>query len=244
MRLRRCEVVMLSLWVLPIAAQSPQKLAEINQKVVGKWVSSDGKSYIEFRADRSCSAGALWPDGQWHIDQNTIGAWQQGNDFSCGSGALSLMEPNTLTRDYGMGGTPEVFHRVAAGATVAADRFVIHTPKGNVAVLDFRKHPAQVTQDHQTYVIADTDRFQIVFNVGDTSFAVIALTKPFPVVRKEGEAAFLKDLGISQGDACKLAAYEGTTIHVDPPYAGQSYGFSFCPGTPQPATAPASPKRQ
>ena len=96
-----------------LLAQTPQKLAEINKKVVGKWVSSDKKSYIEFLANGSCSVGGLWPDGKWKIDQGTLGAWQQGDDFSCGSGALTLIGPNTLTRDFGMGGDPEKFYRGA-----------------------------------------------------------------------------------------------------------------------------------
>jgi hypothetical protein len=94
-----------------LLAQTPQKLAEINKTVVGKWVSADKKSYIEFLANGSCSVGELWPDGKWKVDQGTLGAWQQGYDFSCGSGALTLIGPNTLTRDYGMGGEPEKFYR-------------------------------------------------------------------------------------------------------------------------------------
>jgi hypothetical protein len=85
---------------VPVLAQTPQKLAEINKKVVGKWGTSDGKSYIEFLANGSCSVGELWPDGKWKVDQGTLGAWQQGDEFSCGSGALTLIGPNTLTRDY------------------------------------------------------------------------------------------------------------------------------------------------
>ena len=89
-----------------------------------------------------------------------------------------------------MGGQTETPNRVAAGGTPADDRFVIHTPKGDVAVIDFRKHPVLVTEDRQTFVIEDKTNFQIVFNVADTSFIITVKVKPFPVVRKEGEAAF------------------------------------------------------
>ena len=142
-----------------------------------------------------------------------------------------------------MGGQTETPNRVAAGGTPADDRFVIHTPKGDVAVIDFRKHPVLVTEDRQTFVIEDKMNFQIVFNVADTSFIITAKVKPFPVVRKEGEAAFLKNLGISQNDACKLSAYEGTTARVDPRYSGQSFGFSFCRGSSQPSASAGGPKR-
>ena len=120
----------------------------------------------------------------------------------------------------------------AAAGTGTADKFSIQTPKGKVAVIDFRKHPARVTQDQQTVVIEDKTDFQIVFNVADTSFTINVNVKPFPVVRKDAEAAFLMDLGISKDDACRLSAYEGTTIHVDPNYAGRSFKLSFCTNEP------------
>jgi hypothetical protein len=115
----------ISLFVLvvsPLSGQSAQKIADINKKVIGKWWSSDRKSYIKFLADGSCSNGELWPDGKWHLEQNTLDAWQQGEDFRCGSGALTLIGPNTLTRDYGMGGKPEIFHRVVVGAVSTTNR--------------------------------------------------------------------------------------------------------------------------
>jgi hypothetical protein len=43
-----------------------------------------------------------------------------------------------------------------------------------------------------------------------TSFIITVKVKPFPAVRKEGESAFLNNLGTSQNDAWKLSAYEGT----------------------------------
>jgi hypothetical protein len=142
-----------------------------------------------------------------------------------------------------MEGQSETPSRVAIPRAPASDRFVIHTPKRDVAVIDFRKHPVSVTDDRQTVVIEDKKDFQIVFNVADTSFVISINVKPFPLVRKEEEAAFLKDLGISQNDACKLSAYEGTTMRIDPRYAGQAFGLSFCKGTRQPSASAGSPKR-
>lgn len=104
----------IALLSVPVLGQTPQKIASINKKVVGKWVSADKKSYIAFFANGSCADGELFPDGKWHVDQNTLSAWEQGEDFSCGSGALTLIGPNTLTQDYGMGGEPEKFYRGSA----------------------------------------------------------------------------------------------------------------------------------
>lgn len=104
-----------SMVVTPPLGQTPQKLAAINKKVIGKWISADRKSYIDFAANGSCSTGELGNDGQWHVDHNTLSApWSQSDDFICGSGALELIGSNTLIRDYGMGDEPEKFYRGAA----------------------------------------------------------------------------------------------------------------------------------
>lgn len=242
MKRAQATLFLIALIVGPLLGQTAQKIADINKKVVGRWVTSDGKSYIEFLANGSCSNGELWPDGKWHVEEGTLYVRESGGDFFCGSGSLELTGPNTLTRDYGMGGKPQIFRRAVAGDASTAERFAIHTSKGDVDVLDFRKHPVSITEDRQTIEIEVKSDFQIVFNVGDSSFAITILVKPLPVVRKEAEAAFLKDLGISQSDACKLSAYEGTTMRIDPRYAGQSYGFSFCAGTPQPRVSASNSK--
>jgi hypothetical protein len=108
-------LLLLCLLCVPILAQTDQKIANISKKVVGKWVSADRKSYIEFSADGSFSTGKIGDDGVWHVDHNVLDApWSQSDDFTCGSGALELIGSNTLTRDYGMGGEPDKFYRGAA----------------------------------------------------------------------------------------------------------------------------------
>jgi hypothetical protein len=113
MRKTLLTLLVIALLAPPLLGQTPQKLASINKKVIGKWVSSDGKSYIQFLTNSSCLVGDLSSDGKWHVEHNTLGAWQEGDDFSCGSGALTLIGLNALTRDYGMGGEPEKFYRGA-----------------------------------------------------------------------------------------------------------------------------------
>jgi hypothetical protein len=108
-------LLLLGLLAVPLLAQTAQKIANINKKVVGKWVSADRKSYIEFSADGSCSTGELGNDGAWQVDHNVLDSpWSQSDDFTCGSGGLTLIGQNTLTRDYGMGGEPEKFYRGSA----------------------------------------------------------------------------------------------------------------------------------
>jgi hypothetical protein len=93
--------------VTPLWSQSPAKLAALTKRVVGKWVTADGKGSIEFRPDGSCS------EDDWKT-QDKLSGWPQGDDFSCQGGVLSLISPNTMTQDYGMGGVIEKFHRLQA----------------------------------------------------------------------------------------------------------------------------------
>jgi hypothetical protein len=110
---------MIGLLAIPILGQSPEKIAAITKKVIGKWTSIDKTSYIVFLPDGSCSAGDLFPGGKWQVEHFKLEMWQQGDDFRCGSGGLTLTGPNTIARDYGMGGKPIVYHRVPAGAPAA-----------------------------------------------------------------------------------------------------------------------------
>ncbi len=100
--------------VTPLSGQTPQQLAAINKKVTGKWISADRKSYIDFSADGSCSTGFMGNEGHWHVAHHTLNVpWAQSDAFMCGGGTLELIGPNTLLRDYGMGGKPETFYRGA-----------------------------------------------------------------------------------------------------------------------------------
>jgi hypothetical protein len=96
---------------MPLLGQTAKKIADINKKVIGKWWTSDGENYIEFLANGVCSEGALYPDGKWHVDEGKLEAWEKGEEFSCLNGALTLIGPNKLTRDYGMGGEVTKYYR-------------------------------------------------------------------------------------------------------------------------------------
>jgi hypothetical protein len=105
-------VLLVGFVVTPLMGQtSAHKIAVTNKKVVGKWWSGDRKQFIEFLPNGVCSEGTLFPDGKWHIEKGKLWVWPKGNDFLCNSGALKLVGPNVLTRDYGMGGEPERYYR-------------------------------------------------------------------------------------------------------------------------------------
>jgi len=94
----------------PTRAQTTQKLQDINKKVVGKWWSGNRKTYLEFSADGGCAEAAFY-EGKWHVEHDKLSTWEQGKEFYCISGALSLIAPNTLTRDIGMGGVVTRYYR-------------------------------------------------------------------------------------------------------------------------------------
>ena len=111
---RRTLVLFLAVFLaVPLLGQSAQKLAAINKKIVGKWVSSDGTNYLEFRADGACSDGAFY-DSKWHIEEGKLFVWEKGESFMCDGGpggALTLIGPNVFTRDHGMGGDLVKYYR-------------------------------------------------------------------------------------------------------------------------------------
>jgi hypothetical protein len=114
-------------------------------------------------------------------------------------------------------------------ANSSDQRFVIHTSKGDVSVIDFRKHPLQISADRTSILIEENNGFSIGFYAPDSSFVITLTAKPLNVMRASAEGAFLKDLGISPTDACKLALNVGVPISVDSQAAGKDYGLSFCP---------------
>lgn len=106
-------------------------------------------------------------------------------------------------------------------------RFSIHTPEGPVSVLDFRGHFVEIIGD--TIFLEENNRFSIGFLKSENSFGVVLSGSPISTVRKDAEDKFLRDLGISEEDACKLKV----TVHV-PSSIGvnddeRNGGLSFCP---------------
>jgi hypothetical protein len=102
--------VVVFFWTSLCVAQTDQKIANINKKVLGKWWTADRKSYIEFGENGSCSEGDFYT-GSWHVQKGKLFAWQTGDSFMCNSGALTLIGPDVFTRDHGMGGEPVKYYR-------------------------------------------------------------------------------------------------------------------------------------
>jgi hypothetical protein len=96
--------------VVPLWGQSTGKLAEMNKKVVGKWWSGDHKEFIEFAANGSCTEGSLISDGSWNVYRDNLRVYAD-QSFICADGELTLVGPNTLTRERGRAGVKEKYYR-------------------------------------------------------------------------------------------------------------------------------------
>jgi hypothetical protein len=112
-------------------------------------------------------------------------------------------------------------------------RFTIHTPEGPVSVLEFREHNAGTIGD--TIFLEESNRFSIGFLKSDNSFGIVLSAKPIDLVRKDAEDRFLRDLGISEKDACKLKVIVRVPASIGVNGADRNIGLSFCPSsTPRP----------
>lgn len=108
-------------------------------------------------------------------------------------------------------------------------RFTIPTPAGPVSVLDFRDHIAGRIGD--TVFLEENNRFSIGFLKSDNSFGIVLSAKPVSVARQEAEEKFLRDLGVSEKDACKLKVTVRVPDQIDANANGDGAGLSFCSST-------------
>lgn len=108
-------------------------------------------------------------------------------------------------------------------------RFTIRTPEGPVSVLDFRGHFLEIIGD--TIFLEENNRFSIGFLKSDNSFGIVLSAKPISAVRKDAEDKFLRDLGISEKDACKLKVSVRVPTTIGVTANDQNIGLSFCPSS-------------
>jgi hypothetical protein len=106
-------------------------------------------------------------------------------------------------------------------------RLTIHTPEGPVSVLDPESHFA--TRIGNTIFLEENNRFSIGFLESDNSFSILLSATLINVVRKDAEDRFLRDLGISEKDACKLKVSVRVPASVAVKTDDRDIGLSFCP---------------
>lgn len=87
---------------------------------LGKWKTSNGKSYVEFFPGDTCAKGFI-EGGHWKIMKNKSEIYYKGRSIKCGegSGMMEREAPNKLIEDYGMGGDSITYYRVNSGKKTA-----------------------------------------------------------------------------------------------------------------------------
>jgi hypothetical protein len=106
-------------------------------------------------------------------------------------------------------------------------KITVQTPQGSVVVNDYTQNPLATTSD--ATIIAETSEFQILNYKIDNSFLITLLSAPLKTARTDAENAFLKDLNITQPEACELKTSVVTPNSVDTNYSGRELGMDFCP---------------
>lgn len=72
--------------------------------------------------------------------------------------------------------------------------------------------------------------FNVYYNSAPQSFTIALTQEPIGQARLHMEQFLLPTLGLTQVQLCTLNYYVGVTTYVNPQYAGENLGFSFCPG--------------
>jgi len=114
----------------------------------------------------------------------------------------------------------------------AGSTFQIGTNQGVVTVSNFYKTMDYITEDNAAVVMGEGDDYSVVYNRDDSSFGIVLTLVPGSLqdARTAAEAVFMKQVGVSEGDACKLNVSEGVTDKTSQ-YYGDSFGLSFCSST-------------
>lgn len=76
--------------------------------------------------------------------------------------------------------------------------------------------------------VQKTKDFEIVYLAPFEEFIIDILASPFEVIRPQAEQAFLKQLNITQTEACKLTVSVSTTTTANPNDSGRRHPLSFC----------------
>jgi hypothetical protein len=112
-------------------------------------------------------------------------------------------------------------------STNSAGTKIIQTSQGSVTVNDYTQHPVATTND--AIIIEESAEFQILNYKIDNSFLITLLSAPIKTARTDAQTAFLKDLNITQAQACTLKFSVVVPKSVDANYSGHELGMDFCP---------------
>ena len=100
-------------------------------------------------------------------------------------------------------------------------------PGTDIAVYNFYLKSETINPEGDTYVIDKTE-YSITYLPKQGKFMISILTSPFEQIRLQAEQDLLKELQISQAQACKLDISISTPLFANPDFSGQQYRLSFC----------------
>ena len=102
----------------------------------------------------------------------------------------------------------------------------IQTSQGTVNVQNYNINPVKTTND--AVIIEENDEYQILNYKTDNSFLITLLLNPLSQSRVDAQAAFIKDLGITQTQACSLKVSVKVPNGVDSDFSGNELGMTYC----------------
>lgn len=114
------------------------------------------------------------------------------------------------------------------------DKISITTNEGEIKINDIYKNPTELLPNNDV-VFKENKNYSLYYYPNDQSFTITILSKNLQTARDEAEKNFLKELNISEKDACKLKIFLGMPFFVNKQMSGKNFGLSFCPdGKPFP----------
>lgn len=97
----------------------------------------------------------------------------------------------------------------------------------NIKMNNFYRSPIRVYSSGDV-VVAQSDSYQIAYLPLFNKFIISIVSSPFQDKIKGAEEDFIKALGISREEACRLNAVVNTPFFANPDESGKDYPLSFC----------------
>lgn len=96
-----------------------------------------------------------------------------------------------------------------------------------VSVNNFLETSKTIEETGEVFATEKTD-YAIIYHKDVGDFLINILSSPFESIRTKAEADFLKTLGITETEACRLSVVIKTPHFANPDKTGQNFPLSFC----------------
>ncbi len=118
----------------------------------------------------------------------------------------------------------------------AAGQVEVSTARGPLLVSDVRQQPETVQLSDGVYAVFGENlqrdqSFVVTYYEFDQSYRAALLKEPLAESRRALERALQRRLGVSEEELCSLNVTVGVPVDINPSFASQSLGLSFCSGS-------------